>query len=226
MLLFGRCDDDRHTFLRDELLCEKGKICPTVNNPTSPITSKWFWKNLSIAQAMKTPLQKRTKNCSCDRSKLVRIYGSWDRESIRDSFIAFLRELWFELSAEGKGGVIDLVREISGNTWDYAFQIVLDSFSRSIYEIIFCNWLCVSDSIMEANVKASFIVKDIIVGGGETSPELIPCRSAIISSTILFDSKQVISNNTEDEIVSFYTALVNARGCYFYFRNSSSTTNS
>lgn len=209
-----------NTFLSETLLCIQ-ITGHDKDNPTYPINHITFLQQLAIAQALKTPLQRRVKNQSVDRSKMSKVYREMDRESIRLNFYTFLRELWYNLvPVEREGGIVQKVVEVSngGVSWEYAQDLVLNAFSRAVYEIIFCNWLCIDDKIFACNIKRSFALPTISISDSASCIKSREERSARRNANTQHEDEDEdeedypSSTNHQTLQLSFYAALFNARG--------------
>lgn len=168
-------------------------ICTSTQNDLSstfPIDKVRFLTNLAIAQAMRSPLPKRVKNQSIDRSQLPHVFAETDRVQIRNQFLSFLRELWVQIIPSESVLVQKILRIVGENDLSkaHARELILDSFSRSVYSVIFCDWLQAKSIIMENNIKEK-----------------------VTTFTIDEQGNRVNIVNT-----SFYESLPNAKGKLFY----------
>lgn len=137
--------------MKSTLLCREFSILQNIKKADVVQT---FLSNLSIAQAIRTPLQKRFRNKSVDYSMLNPIYQNMNREILRTRFLYFLRELWFTLMPNRGDWLIKKILEADptlGNA-DVAMDTLLDKFADAVYKTIFCDWISSGTETIDSNI--------------------------------------------------------------------------
>ncbi len=142
---------------------KKVSIVELINDPNLKSAYSTY---LQLAYAIQTKKPKQNKNQSIDYSKAKKIGNYGHRFKIRDSFLKFIRELWFMLEPPDplrlRNGSNSIVTQIIRHHHmelqrEQAVAIAITEMSEAVYRIVFCNWLSCDPEILHENFKYSIM---------------------------------------------------------------------